>query len=219
MFIFSWLISAIAVHPYDFKDDSKYLAPASFLHGWHETTLRSQVENSSIEACIANETLCSRHMRSIRKLIVRGRELSTQRRIQLVNFYINRLRRYSSDRRSLKELDDYSFVVRQEWSTLLEFLQKGGDCEDYATAKYTLLKFVGFKPKDLRIVVVYDRTTREHHAVIAVRLSESDTRILDIDNQVYRVRPAMYRYIYALNEESIWDHALENVRKPRRINQ
>jgi predicted transglutaminase-like cysteine proteinase len=91
---------------------------------------------------------------------------------------------------------------------LLEFLQKGGDCEDYATAKYMILRLLGYSAEALRIVVVYDRKTREYHAVVAVNDDQGNVRLLDIDNRIYRGKPAAYRYIYAVNENSIWDHSV-----------
>ncbi|MXZ44492.1 MAG: hypothetical protein F4Z01_05920, partial [Gammaproteobacteria bacterium] len=132
---------------------------------------------------------------------------------------VNRMRRYNDDRRSIKKLEDSRLVVSQQWTTLLEFMNKGGDCEDFATAKYALLKLMGFDAHDLRVVVVYERKLQEHHAVIAVRTNEDQVALLDIDNKIYSQRPPHYRLVYSINEHSIWDHSLDDTRKPRALKQ
>jgi len=55
----------------------------------------------------------------------------------------------------------------------------GGDCEDYAIAKYVALRLAGIAPEDLRIVVMHDTIHGEDHAVAAARL---DGRWLTLDN-------------------------------------
>ena len=51
-----------------------------------------------------------------------------------------------------------------------EFLHRGGDCEDYALAKYLALRALGFAAADLRIVALSDAARGLHHAVLTVRL-------------------------------------------------
>ena len=56
----------------------------------------------------------------------------------------------------------------------------GGDCEDYAIAKFVALRRAGIAPDDLRIVVLHDTIHGENHAVAAARL---DGRWLMLDNR------------------------------------
>ena len=56
----------------------------------------------------------------------------------------------------------------------------GGDCEDYAIAKFVALRLAGIAPDDLRIVVMHDTIHGEDHAVAAARL---DGRWLTLDNR------------------------------------
>jgi predicted transglutaminase-like cysteine proteinase len=73
------------------------------------------------------------------------------------------------------------------WSSPLATLTRGGgDCEDYAIAKFTALRRAGVSPDDLRIVVLHDTIHGEDHAVAAARL---DGRWLMLDNR----RMAMVR--------------------------
>lgn len=67
------------------------------------------------------------------------------------------------------------------WSSPLATLARGGgDCEDYAIAKFTALRRAGLSPDDLRIVVLHDTVHGEDHAVAAARL---DGRWLMLDNR------------------------------------
>jgi predicted transglutaminase-like cysteine proteinase len=66
------------------------------------------------------------------------------------------------------------------WTSPLATLARGGDCEDYAIAKFVALRHAGLAPDDLRIVVLHDTIHGEDHAVAAVRL---DGRWLMLDNR------------------------------------
>lgn len=95
--------------------------------------------------------------------------------------------------------------VPDYWETPAEFIARGGDCEDFAIAKYFSLVRLGFSPDDLRIVIVNDSNLQAFHAVLAVRQS-GQTWLLD--NAVPAVVPmtiaVQYTPIYALNERSWW---------------
>jgi predicted transglutaminase-like cysteine proteinase len=67
------------------------------------------------------------------------------------------------------------------WSSPLTTLERGGgDCEDYAIAKFVALRRAGIAPDDLRIVIMHDTIRGEGHAVAAARL---DGRWLMLDNR------------------------------------
>jgi len=79
------------------------------------------------------------------------------------------------------------------WTTPLATLAKGGgDCEDYAIAKFVALRLAGVAPDDLRIVIMHDTIRGEDHAVAAARL---DGRWLTLDNN----RMAMVEDIHVRN--------------------
>src|SRR4051812_20462845 len=56
------------------------------------------------------------------------------------------------------------------WTSPLVTLIRGGDCEDYAIAKFVALRLAGIAPDDLRIVIMRDTIRGEDHAVAAARL-------------------------------------------------
>ena len=67
------------------------------------------------------------------------------------------------------------------WTSPLATLARGGgDCEDYAIAKFVALRRAGLAPDDLRIVVLRDTIHGEYHAVAAARL---DGHWLTLDNR------------------------------------
>lgn len=65
-------------------------------------------------------------------------------------------------------------------SPLATLARGGGDCEDYAIAKFVALQRAGVASDDLRIVILRDTIRGEHHAVTAARL---DGRWLMLDNR------------------------------------
>ena len=211
------IVAVPSLAVYDFDDSGEFLAPASQWPSWHQTVRRANEEEIQIQSCLENVEDCTRKMKSLRVILTKGEGLEAIKKIDLVNRYINRFRRYSRDYAETVEREEYRLRVYQKWSTLLEFLERGGDCEDFATAKYSILKTLGFPAEDLRILVVFDRRLREYHALVAVRHDEFGVRLLDLDNSIYRRKPAGLRYVYAINEHSIWDHSIQSVPKPRKL--
>ncbi len=115
-----------------------------------------------------------------------------------VQAYVNRVR-WVDDRRNYGEAD--------YWATPDEFFVRGGDCEDYAFAKYEALKQLGFQPEQMRILVLTDLKLGEPHAVLLVLV---DGRIWSLDNNLRNIFPAdairHYDPIYSINETGWWMH-------------
>lgn len=95
-------------------------------------------------------------------------------------------------------MDDY-------WSTLAQFIRRDGDCEDYAIAKYMLLKQLGVPVADMRVVIVMDQNLNIAHAILAVRAGAAtyilDNQINDIvqDSSIHHYKP-----YYSINEQAWW---------------
>ena len=81
----------------------------------------------------------------------------------------------------IKPTSDLALYGAQDvWSPPLVTLAKGGgDCEDYAIAKFVALQEAGVSADDLRIVILRDDLREEDHAVVAARL---DGNWLMLDN-------------------------------------
>lgn len=106
--------------------------------------------------------------------------------------------RYRSDRSAWGQAD--------YWAAPVEFFAKGkGDCEDFAIAKFYVLRALGFAVGDMRLVVVKDVKARDFHAVLAVSVEGVD---YVLDNRTSRLLVAdrldYLKPIYALNTEHWW---------------
>jgi predicted transglutaminase-like cysteine proteinase len=201
------LLPLSAVAGYRFDAPETYLAEASALPAWGDTLERHADERTAIDDCMLTEEKCEGRLNGLRVILHKGANLEPDQQLKLVNRYINK-RRYRRDRKqmSLSVAEGGQAKLRNHWSTLLDFLYRGGDCEDYATAKYFLLRELGYQADDMRVVVSYDHSVRQHHAVLAIRQADDSSWLLEIDNTIRKSRQSGYRFIYALNENGIWDH-------------
>jgi len=93
------------------------------------------------------------------------------------------------------------------WETPFEFFAKGGQCQDYAIAKYLLLRAAGVPAEELRVVVLRDVRLGLDHAVTVVYV---DGAALMLDNQRRDIVPVTeihdYRPYYSINEQGWWLH-------------
>lgn len=72
------------------------------------------------------------------------------------------------------------------WETPTELLTVGGDCEDFAIAKYLLLRALGVPASSMRVLMIRGSAGAEGHAVLLV---ESVSGVVVLDNhcsQIYR---------------------------------
>ena len=97
--------------------------------------------------------------------------------------------------------------VEDYWETPNEFLNRDGDCEDFAIAKYKSLRALGLGDDQLRIVVLQDLNLRIAHAVLVV-LDGGKAWVLDnqIDQVIDADRIRHYRPYYSINASAYWLH-------------
>ena len=94
------------------------------------------------------------------------------------------------------------------WATPIEFLStKGGDCEDFAIAKYVTLRALDIPDEKLRIT--YVKAIRLNQAHMVLTYYESPKAIpLVLDNIDLRIRPANKRTdlkpVYSFNGDGLW---------------
>lgn len=108
-------------------------------------------------------------------------------------------KRYVSDAKNYGQ-NDY-------WATPVEFFKKGGDCEDYAIAKYTALRMLGVPESRMRIAIVQDLQKNIPHAILTVY---TDQGAMILDNQIKGMRSAdrisHYKPIFSINQDAWWLH-------------
>ncbi|HUH85562.1 MAG TPA: transglutaminase-like cysteine peptidase [Stellaceae bacterium] len=102
---------------------------------------------------------------------------------------------------------------RNHWETPFEFLRKSGQCQDYAIAKYMLLRDAGVPAASLRLVVLRDTRQSLDHAVLVAYL---DGEPMLLDNQIGAVVPTAaigyYQPYYSISEDGWWLHRGANAR-------
>lgn len=116
-----------------------------------------------------------------------------------VNRFFNRIPYYT---------DPVHWRVPDYWATPVEFLgSNGGDCEDYAIAKYLSLKDLGFPVQRMRITYVRALTQNEPHMVLAYYPTpDADPWILD--NLIDEIHHGSERTdlvpVYSFNDDDLW---------------
>jgi predicted transglutaminase-like cysteine proteinase len=104
--------------------------------------------------------------------------------------------------------DNRNWGKSDYWATPVEFMSRGGDCEDFAIAKYVALRALGVPVEQMRVAVVMDQTINQHHAILIVY--DRDNTAYVLDNQIKRVRELSsvkrYKPIFSINQASWWLH-------------
>jgi len=108
-------------------------------------------------------------------------------------------KRYVSDSKNYGQ-NDY-------WATPVEFFKRGGDCEDFAIAKYTALRMLGVPENRMRIAIVQDLQKNIPHAILTVY---TDQGAMVLDNQIKTMKAAdrikHYKPIFSINQNAWWLH-------------
>lgn len=124
--------------------------------------------------------------------------LSTRSQLEKIN-------RYANNKDYILDIDNYG--LDDYWAIPKQFLNRGGDCEDYAITKLLSLRWLGQQQLHSRIVVLQDANLGIPHAVLAVYL-DGDTLILDNQvNEIISHRNILhYIPIYSIDEKQWWIH-------------
>lgn len=107
---------------------------------------------------------------------------------------------------------------RDYWEAPYEFLQKSGDCEDYAIIKYMTLRQLGVPADDMRILVVKDTFRSLDHAVLGVNVDGTVYILDNLSNVVLsHGRLTQYHPEFSVNENNAWMHLRpRKAKKPAR---
>ena len=123
---------------------------------------------------------------------------NTADQLRAVNRFFNRLQ-FRTDLEHWQQ-EDY-------WATPVETLaSNGGDCEDFAIAKYFTLRQLGVPAKSMRITYVKALRLNEPHMVLTYYPERGEPLVLDI--LVEEMLPASMRPdlepVYSFNAEGLW---------------
>ncbi len=126
------------------------------------------------------------------------RGLPLNKMVEGVNDVVNRIP-YINDNQIYGQ-NDY-------WATPIEFVKRGGDCEDFAITKYVALRALGVPEQRLRVLILQDLQKNMPHAVLVVY---TDNGAVILDNQMKNVTPteqiSHYKPIFSINRDGWWLH-------------
>ncbi|MGF1594630.1 MAG: transglutaminase-like cysteine peptidase [Kiloniellaceae bacterium] len=166
---------------------------------WRRVLSKVKAERQLFRACLENRSACgSAGLKSWREAAEATKGKPELEVLKTVNGYFNRWP-YKVD------LEVYG--VSEFWATPMEFMKRSGDCEDYAIAKFFLLRDLGYRNDQLRIVILMDRIRRIGHAVLAV-YALGDILILDsLTDLIFSHKKYQhYQPQYSMNETTRWAH-------------
>lgn len=141
----------------------------------------------------------NQRMQAWRELLSSTPGLPVQQQLERVNQFFN----------AIPFVSDQEHWGRSDyWATPVELLiSGGGDCEDFAIAKYFTLRQLGISAEHLRITYVRALRPRQAHMVLAYYDNPDDEPLI-LDNLEPQIRPASERTdlqpVYGFNGESIW---------------
>jgi predicted transglutaminase-like cysteine proteinase len=159
-------------------------------------------EKSVLEHCEQDLDSCPGYAAQFLRLIKATKSKSGRDQLDEVNRGVNIAIRYVSDMTQYGEADRWS-------APLATFASGKGDCEDFAIAKYVVLREAGLPADHLRILLVRDRAIHDDHAVVAVR---HDGRWLIMDNRYSNLMDAnltsdsealSFTPLFAINDDGV----------------
>jgi predicted transglutaminase-like cysteine proteinase len=140
------------------------------------------------------------HYKAWMKFLVGIKGKDKLEQVKAVNAYMNRAEYIT---------DQVNWGLKDYWASPGEFMEKFGDCEDYAISKFMSLKLLGFSDDMLRVVAVKDLNLKVGHAVLIVIL---DGKYYLLDNQIKQVVETKtvrhYQPVFSISTRYWWRHRL-----------
>ena len=132
--------------------------------------------------------------------LLQDNSATDREKLQKINSFFNKKIVFVND------IDNYG--VEDYWATPVEALSTGGgDCEDYAIAKYFSLKIMGVAEEKLRIAYVKSLQYNMFHMVM-LYYSNPGADPLVLDNLIDSIKPASERKdllpIFTFNGAGLW---------------
>lgn len=201
-FLFFWCLLPMIAHgaswPQRLFDYQEIVQPnMNYVGQWLTVLERHIIEDVPDGDC--TESFFNRcHLKEWYAFLEEIKDLSPRQQINAVNQFAN-------NKRYVLDINNYGVV--DHWAIAREFLNNGGDCEDYAITKFFSLRWLGHDTTTLRLVVLQDTNLRIPHAVLAVLY---DNDVLIMDNQSRKVIShrviAHYVPLFSVSENYWWLH-------------
>ena len=183
-------IGPIASYPELFNSGEKRSSDLSAFTKWNSMFSRFDTE--------MQDPASAKIMKEWKANLESMKGLSLEAMVERVNNMANRVA-YINDSKNWKK-SDY-------WATPIEFFKYGGDCEDFAIAKYASLRALGVPDSRMRVAIVKDLQKNIPHAILIVY---TDNGPVLLDNQIKTVKAstdvAHYKPIFSINRTAWWLH-------------
>lgn len=170
--------------------------PFSKWHAALQRTSREVAEEQGRDCGNGDASAC--RYRELDAFLDTLRDKGRREQLDAVNAYMN-TRPYVTDATNWGQKD--------YWATPAEFLNRSGDCEDFAIAKFFALKRLGWSADALRLAAVKDLNQGVGHAVL---IAYDGGRSWLLDNQIRQVVETgtvrRYEPVYSINENAWWRH-------------
>jgi predicted transglutaminase-like cysteine proteinase len=168
---------------------------------WRKVADDIRAQEPALMRCLADATQCSVGAARFAAIVKEAREHDGHIRLNFVNQRVNNAIRYTSDMTQWGTPDEWTAPLSAGKGSFETGL---GDCEDYAIAKYVVLRASGVPAKQLRVLLVHDNVARLDHAVLAAN-DDGHWYVLDNrwtpaieDSDVRRFTP-----LFALDDEGV----------------
>ena len=186
-----------------------FRAPEGMLwRKWRGVEADLAKEQDVLGRCRAESGSCPSYAAQFLRLINAVQSKSNRAMLDEANRGVNMAIRYLNDLSHHGEADRWS-------APLATFATAKGDCEDYAIAKYVVLREAGFPRENLRLVLVRDRAVRQDHAVLAARL---DGHWLILDNRLSELvadtDASSFTPLFAINHRGVHLFATPYANRP-----
>lgn len=133
------------------------------------------------------------------QMVAKSYQLNEAEKLKNVNNFFNLLRFVD---------DIVLWGEKNYWATPIEFIGvNGGDCEDFAIAKYFTLLELGVPDDKMRITMVKAVRLNQYHMVVAYYETPSAVPLI-LDNLDGQIKPASQRKdlipVYSFNGKQLW---------------
>lgn len=167
------------------------------IESFDKITLEAKKCDLKIEDCHSQQMTLWRA--KINELRTSGKRVQ----VQQINRFLNSWRKRS---------DTENYAMSDYWASPLEFMENGGDSEDFAIMKYVSLKELGISPAGMRIVVTNDVLRNNVHTVLSVKISGKNYILDDLNDSLLVESFAQYYLpLYSVNEQIRWAHIPKTV--------
>lgn len=165
------------------------------LASWNTALERIEADRQRVEGCRDSGPCRDILAKPMADLIARFSGLDGRKRLLAVNRHFNAFP-YVPDRAGGRPSDD--------WASPLTFLQRSGDCEDYAIAKYLTLRLLGVPEEAMAILILRDSTRRVDHAVLVVDDGGAPMVLDNLRGLAPLEAYSSFRPLFVLTAEASW---------------